>query len=254
MPILYKYCDQLGGLKILAGLELRLPCLTDVNDPHDCWFRFEDEWNKPLPADFEAPRRFALWRANKQCFLISVSETSREPVMWAHYADNHKGLVIGIDFDFIFDRPQGMGLRMTAVEYTTNRPVFSFDEDFVTKESRDRFLIAINTKSSSWSYEKEQRQILSVTDLERFKGLGLARLGLSYDKACWYLKINPGAIKEVVFGLKTEDSLKTAVESIIGKNPSLDSIALRQTKESRTFMLDIDDVGRTTSRGETLGS
>jgi hypothetical protein len=36
MNILYKYCDQLGIVKILGALELKLPYISEVNDPLEC--------------------------------------------------------------------------------------------------------------------------------------------------------------------------------------------------------------------------
>jgi hypothetical protein len=36
MNVLYKYCDQLGIIKILGSLELKLPSVSQVNDPLEC--------------------------------------------------------------------------------------------------------------------------------------------------------------------------------------------------------------------------
>ena len=36
MNVLYKYCDQLGIEKILETLELKLPYISQVNDPLEC--------------------------------------------------------------------------------------------------------------------------------------------------------------------------------------------------------------------------
>ena len=36
MNILYKYCGQLGIVKILGSLELKLPYISQVNDPLEC--------------------------------------------------------------------------------------------------------------------------------------------------------------------------------------------------------------------------
>lgn len=36
MSVLYKYCDQLGAVKILGSLELKMPNVIDVNDPLEC--------------------------------------------------------------------------------------------------------------------------------------------------------------------------------------------------------------------------
>ena len=36
MNILYKYCDQEGFIKVLESLELKLPYISEVNDPLEC--------------------------------------------------------------------------------------------------------------------------------------------------------------------------------------------------------------------------
>jgi hypothetical protein len=36
MNVLYKYCDQKGIVKILESLELKLPYISQVNDPLEC--------------------------------------------------------------------------------------------------------------------------------------------------------------------------------------------------------------------------
>ncbi len=136
MNVLYKYCDQVGIEKILRALELKLPYISQVNDPLECLPFFycpNDkaaietrylsvlERRKMLPlADYkqklneqfekgeiqnklvESQRELQKdWNQRKGC-LLSVSKTAKEPVMWAHYTETHRGAVVGIDFDSIF--------------------------------------------------------------------------------------------------------------------------------------------------------
>jgi hypothetical protein len=57
-------------------------------------------------------------------------------------------------------------------------------------------------------------------------------------KESWLLKLNPASIKEVVFGLYTEKSLKSAIRKLI-ERPELQHVKLRQAEESETYTLNL---------------
>ena len=40
MTVLYKYVDTIGTVKILETLELKMPFISDVNDPLECMPHF----------------------------------------------------------------------------------------------------------------------------------------------------------------------------------------------------------------------
>ena len=141
MNILYKYCDQEGIEKILETLELKLPYISDVNDPFECTpflycpddeeairaeflqnlnrihekdptiHIFMDKWeqeiktridNREIQKQLESGLLKVLRDENQKSCLLSVSKTARNSVMWAHYADTHEGAVVGIDFDTFY--------------------------------------------------------------------------------------------------------------------------------------------------------
>jgi hypothetical protein len=81
MNVLYKYCDQLGIVKILALLELKLPYISDVNDPLECLpvFQCSDTSEKEKHQKIQEE-----WK--KRTLLLSVSRTAQNTVMWSHYA------------------------------------------------------------------------------------------------------------------------------------------------------------------------
>jgi len=135
--------------------------------------------------------------------IFSLSASADNPLLWAHYADEFRGVAIG------FSVEEGMKLadddHCIAVRYTDSLPSFngsgyrkiltlSRDEnDLPYAQSKvsfadPTFKATVSTKSECWNYEKEWRYI------EESAG--------SYP---W-----PGPIKELVFGLrcKNEDRLK----------------------------------------------
>jgi hypothetical protein len=272
MNVLYKYCDQLGAVKILGSLELKLPYISQVNDPLECK-PFFDEQGGTTAMEEQCIRRFkrqgkvpsSNWRQilqeksqkgevsklrqeltkciddmkQKSC-LLSVSQEARSAVMWAHYADKHKGGVIGIDFDNIFP---GFRINMERVDYSTQRPKLNIWDDYYSNEFKEKYFKTLITKSSGWDYESEFRNIFDDADLRDFEKGGLACLKDFNGKKTWFLRLNPESVREVIFGLYTEDSLKSAIEKLI-KRPELQHVRLRQAEESETYILGLVDIKR----------
>jgi len=57
-------------------------------------------------------------------------------------------------------------------------------------------------------------------------------------KKTWFLQLNPESIREVVFGLYTEKSLKSAIRKLI-EQPELKHVKLYQAEESETYTLNL---------------
>jgi len=269
MNVLYKYCDQKGIEIILRTLELKLPYISQVNDPLECLpfiYCPDDkdaiearylsvlERRKMLPsADYkqklkngeihkileESQREFQRdWNQRKGC-LLSDSKTSQNTVMWAHYADKHKGAVIGIDFDNVSPDTNGpLGILMNSVSYSKDRPKINILEEPGGSVSLEAFQKAVMTKSDSWGYEKEFRAIFLVDDLEIMQQQGLAHLKDFKGKNTWFLRLNPVSIREVIFGLYTDKSLKSDIRKLIERQ-DLQHIKLRQAAESETYTLNL---------------
>jgi hypothetical protein len=267
---LYKYCDQLGIIKILGALELKLPNISQVNDPLEClpFFYCPDDksaiearylsalkhknmipsadYKQELNEQFEKDEirkklaensRKLQGDWNRKSCLLSVSKTARNTVMWAHYADKHKGVVIGIDFDNIFPNK---GIQMHRVDYSEQRPKINILTDF--ESSPKAFLKKLLTKSVDWSYEKEFRTIFLVDYLEDLQRQGLACLKDFNGKETWFLRLQPLSIKEVIFGLYTEECLKLAIRKLI-ERAELKHVKLYQAEESETYVFNLIDIG-----------
>lgn len=265
MNVLYKYCDQKGIEIILRTLELKLPYISQVNDPLECLpfiYCPDDETaiearylsvlerRKILPsADYkqklengeihkileESQRELRRdWNRRKGC-LLSVSKTSQNTVMWAHYADKHKGAVIGIDFDNVFPDTNGpRGILMDSVSYSEHRPKMNILSELVLEELRKTLF----TKSVDWRYEEEFRTIFLVDSLEKLRQQGLAHLKDFKDKKTWFLRLNPVSIREVIFGLYTDKSLKSDIRKLIERQ-DLQHVKLYQAEESETYTLNL---------------
>ncbi len=276
MNVLYKYCDTKGFKDILETLELKLPYISHVNDPFECLpfiycpddkvalnkrclSAFEHD-QRPIPANYEQllddqfktgelqnnlvdchRKTLKEYNQTKGC-LLSVSKNAKETVMWAHYAERHKGGVIGIDFDNIYPNTNSpLGIKMRSVDYSEDRPKINVLEEPEESVSDETIKKTVGTKSIGWVYEKEYRTIFFVDKLEIMKQQGLSnfrKLNEEDTEDAWFLQLNPTSIREVIFGLYTDDSLKADIRKLI-KRQDLQHIKLRQAKESETYTLDL---------------
>jgi len=266
MNVLYKYCDQKGVEKILRTLELKLPYISDVNDPYECSPVFDCTHDKAAieehclfrlklmgrtpPVDFrqtikhdEMREKFidgaedSLKAINRTSCLLSVSETAQNTVMWAHYTEQHKGAVIGIDFDNVFpDTNRQLGILMERVNYSEDR----LKVNVLSESLEEEFKKVPFAKSIDWEYEKEIRSVLPVGFMEGLRQIKLARLKHFKGKKTWFLRLKPASIREVVFGLDTSDDLKSKIRELI-ERPELQHVKLRQAEESETYTLNLKE-------------
>ncbi|MBL0525135.1 DUF2971 domain-containing protein [Aeromonas dhakensis] len=93
MDIIYKYTNHINSFFTKPTLKLSVPGF--LNDP------FEESISKDLYSRVKCEED---WQAEWECRatinelgVVSFSETSRNLLMWAHYANEHKGMCIGFD-------------------------------------------------------------------------------------------------------------------------------------------------------------
>lgn len=123
--------------------------------------------------------------------VLSFSENKENLLMWAHYADDHRGLILGVNnlidsvsiFDNLF-RADTLINSSWSEEYSpfdgVPKPVlyrkglryrndkFDYDYSNIDAEGADRILYEIFTqKSDEWIYEQEHRVILRLEQADR---------------------------------------------------------------------------------------
>src|ERR1700690_2518983 len=128
----YKFLDAQYGLKSLSEKRLKISTLNDLNDPFEL-----------LPYELSNPMhrmvmRLTLNQMTAQFGLLCFSSDWKDPVIWAHYSDKHRGLCLG------FEIPDD---KCRAVIYVSERVTFPTSP---SKADSDRMLF---TKYSNWKYE-----------------------------------------------------------------------------------------------------
>jgi hypothetical protein len=144
---------------------------------------------------------------NKNVGVLSLTEDPCSTPMWAHYADEYKGLVIGLDTDSEFFRPKPGEPRLCGqlmnVLYTDTSPVVYVEPGQIDIPKEVFF-----TKARIWEYEKEWRIIKYLPQAsETVDGPGGKKICL-FD-------VPSEAVKEVIFGSKISADVQAHVEQAL---------------------------------------
>jgi len=244
--MLYKYRSLSGPygrqnvVDIILSNSMRWQSPAAFNDPFDCVPQFDTnisdaafkEWMKDAHKRStlvipRGQRRAAITRKtnSKPAFIKNLeasfvetlshspvtcfSLVKNQPLMWAHYADAHAGVMIE------FEEPKSdinfCGLR---VKYVDTRPLVD-PTAFLAGDAEIRK--AILTKSSDWAYEEEVRMV--------------------------EYRVNPGPrhfdpiyLKSITFGLKTsDDDRKFITDAIATRNVPLP--VFQATLDSKAYKI-----------------
>jgi len=173
--------------------------LSGVNKPKITREEFETLINKVAKK--------VTKRKGIACFLSNCENL----LMWAHYANSHKG--ISLKFDILEDT--NFFSPAKKVIYTKEYPEYDYltnKNDFVNQ--------MFFTKSEEWEYEGEVR--------------------ILKDKSGNY-EFNSNSLKEVIFGCKISDGDKKTLIKII-KNYYPNTKLLQATKNESKFGLEFNEI------------
>lgn len=231
--ILYKYVSFESGSKILSGETIGFTRLNDFNDPFESTaFGFEGREG----LDSKAKQTLSLKNNFSNNYgVLSLTKNPLNPLMWSHYSDSHRGMVIGFDVDeagfnndgFIIKAKDGVmryrktQLRNDYVPTDSDLRNIGNDKEFsLTSPNKNIFKRAFLEKQKCWKYEDEVRIVknLKASDLLRqFKKDEIRKnnyIGQSWSYVLngynpLYLYHFPiTAIKEVYIGKNTQKFLE----------------------------------------------
>lgn len=132
---------------------------------------------------------------NKNVGVLCLSEKNNDILMWAHYAESHKGFVVEFDsgsefFDQTLSAQDNLR-KLLKVEYSEKRPSLTISD--ITEV--ELFL----AKSKHWEYEKEWRMVMPLKE---------ACEVISHSAGDIYLFEYPRqAIRSIVFGARMQEEL-----------------------------------------------
>ncbi len=154
----------------------------------------------------------------KRLGILSLSEHLSHQLLWAHYADSHRGFVLEFDTSHpYFDRR-----RSNKDELYHLRRVM-----YAQRTSRGRTLMDItgedllSTKRPEWSYETEWRMFIQLSDADRV-------INVEGDEI--YLFAMPlSALTKVVVGARSSEELVSRVKTAISRPEAQHVMLLKAT-------------------------
>jgi len=222
---LFKYITM-DRTSILTDGLIRFSQFGALNDPFEMAPRYPALF---IAEDDELRERwdYACQRFIDTHGILCLSESPDNALMWAHYADNHTGLVLEFDENHpFFDQRFSSSMptrHLLQVMYQRNLPLLPFPLPY----AEDLFAFWL-TKTSDWAYEREWRMALpldqaaSVLEATPYS-VHLFRLPLE-------------AILGVILGARMPPSEKMRIVALIRSQPQLQHVTLYQaTLDETTF-------------------
>ena len=177
-----------------------------------------EQFSAAIQADFEnryacidhakviADAKFLFEDAKRKYYTLCLSELNNSPLMWAHYSQNHTGVVLSFNV-----REWGTGKEIYEVKYPDKRAIISLDPIFAKDPIQlvNEYKNALITKGPHWEYEQEYRCFIDEksTDFE----LVTPKEGLPYG--LWTFK--PEQLNAIIFGYRCLKDMRNKVQAIV---------------------------------------
>ena len=149
-----------------------------------------------IPRNVERMRRDFANKFSKYWRLLCASRVHDSVLMWSHYADKHKGLVLGFDTNYppFSQMPTDCWLTVT---YSERKPDYLYSPD--ENEFREKMFATAAVKERAWSYEKEVRLVIADKALREKR----------------FLPITPQSVIAVYCGCRISAPDKQAVQTAL---------------------------------------
>jgi hypothetical protein len=155
--------------------------------------------------------------------VLSLSESSDNLVMWAHYADLHRGFALEFDTRFspLIQRPGERGWQglPVSVVYQPSRPEVHCDS--LGLQLPDELVVI---KNSAWSYEREWRVVRDRAVADRTISTGGAEVSL--------FSVDHQAVSAVLVGKDAAPATEQRLRNALAGNAALGHVRLARASLS----------------------
>ncbi len=151
--VLYHYTEFNNGLDDILNSHIKVATLDSVNDPYEWVPCVKMPDGSVIPADHA--RNWWHEHYKDQIGFVCLAKSCTNPVMWAHYASKHQGIVLGFEC-----RPSES--KIWPVEYRTRRVKFDDPQAISETQREEMFRKFICQKYVRWRYEDEWRAYVSI--------------------------------------------------------------------------------------------
>ena len=143
---LYHFLPTEYALDALRNARLKLSQIENLNDPFELWC--SEQSDRHMRSALRRWKRIM----SKDYGLLCFCANWRNPLLWSHYADRHRGVCLGFEVrsDYI-----------AKVDYVAKRTPLRLP---LTEDAMKRILF---TKFAGWSYEEEWRAWFRLKERDR---------------------------------------------------------------------------------------
>lgn len=205
---------------VLSGREMPYEEFRKIQNTHNKTAMNRLKYDSHYQKQAAIIHAFKNW--DSQVGILSLSATEKNLLMWAHYADSHRGMLIEFNPEHSFfnapnptDGEFNFGM-LAKVHYSINRP-----RDDVETTSPLEILPMIKTKSNEWVKEQEWRvyQLLENRDKQITAG----------NETVSLFKLPPDCIKRVIVGYNMGYKNRKRVVTALRTNPELKDVKIEES-------------------------
>jgi hypothetical protein len=267
--ILYKYMSFNSANKAISYSSIGFSCLEDLNDPFEgSALCFDD--SDELSSNIQHKAFYN--RLSRKYGILSLTRNPLNALMWAHYGDDHRGVVIGIDVEKAKLNDLNkcvVPARAGEIIYTSTIP-----RNYLDPSTTDTLMSVGNQSSSfhqtnyklfknaflhkdlAWGYEEEVRVVKNIIDSEggsRYKNYNYSNLAGDWNqiqhqgRPVFCLSIPQDSIVEAYLGCSTYKNVsrldigKSEYKSIKEKWKAMGVDVKAIRRKENTWELEISD-------------
>jgi hypothetical protein len=136
--------------------------------------------------------------------VLSLSARADSTVMWGHYADRHRGVVIGFDTSWEIFRT---GNGLCSVQYSRER--LTWDSSWKRGSAAEKAYVErmVRHKNYEWAYERELRQLFQLA--------GLRRRQLDDGNTGYFLTVPASVVVSVILGSRCPSNVQEEVRRVL---------------------------------------
>jgi len=245
--ILYKYVGLPAALAILDHKSLGFSRATFLNDPFDTPVAEPLPTSNPMQAlfnDVGALGKSLVWEKNSA--ILSLTRTPTNALMWAHYADHHRGVVLAIDTEaagLLDPQCNLVPAHFGNVIYARHRPRGPYHSNFGVSikvgethhfviEHYEKWQRLFLTKPIEWAYEEEVRVVKTIDGLKAGEGSnpsGKFTVIIHQDRPLHCYHLPPGSITSIYAGARMEKPALALLTTAAGPVPVRRALADQST-------------------------
>lgn len=153
----FHFLSKQHALQALRNQRLKVARFSDLNDPF--------ELLAADLSDLQARGAFIKWKTqtSKKIGLLCFSMGWKNPLLWSHYGDRHRGVALEFEIDEGLVVPVRYPLNRLRLNIPHIRASGGFTEDLAEQLA--------STKSKHWEYEEEVRVPVDLSECVLESGL-----------------------------------------------------------------------------------